>query len=159
MPFSASFGQNLFDSLEKNSQTFSLSGVSHSGVLDDLPSSTLKVGHHISSTPSESNEDVTESVSSKQLLEKGSKKKRGKATGNTKTGVAESGPENEESVPTKSKKSHRKGKAASSQVSDSKTGIKKDVDKVKEDSPSTFTEKWLIQNIKAMVPEFEEQGA
>lgn len=152
--------QNLFDSLEKKSQTFSLSGVSNTGVHDDLhTSSEFKVGHDSSSTPAESNEDVIESVTSKQLLEKGSKKKRGKSMGNTKNVAAESSPDSQEPLPTKSKKNQRKGKATSSQVSYSKTGAKKDVDKMKEDSLSIFPEKWLIQSIKALVPEFEEQGA
>lgn len=154
------FQQNLFDNLEKKSQSFSLPGVSDTGVHDDLHAATkYKVGHNSSSGPAELNEDDIDSVPSKQLLEKGSKKKRGKSTGNTKTGAAEGSPDNQETIPAKSKKNNRKGKATSSQVSDSKTSVAKDVDKMKEDNFSIFPEKWLIQNIKALVPEFEDQGA
>lgn len=139
-------------------ETFSLSGSSMGMVFEDLHSvKEVKAGHD-SSRFTELNEPSNESGSNKQSIEKGSKRKKGKTTGNTKTSAAESGPDNQEYVPTKSKKNQRKGKDTSSlRVSDSKTGSKKESDKMKEDNFS-IPEEWVMQKITKMVPDFEEQG-
>ncbi|WJZ88804.1 hypothetical protein VitviT2T_008073 [Vitis vinifera] len=156
--FSNGFIKDVFDHMEKEMETFSLSGPSMGMVFEDLHSvKEVKAGHD-SSRFTELNEPSNESGSNKQSIEKGSKRKKGKTTGNTKTSAAESGPDNQEYVPTKSKKNQRKGKDTSSlRVSDSKTGSKKESDKMKEDNFS-IPEEWVMQKITKMVPDFEEQG-
>jgi len=95
----------------------------------------------------------------RQAIEKGPKKKKGKSAGNVISGAAESGSDNQEHVPTKSKKNQRKGKDTSSLlVSDSKIGAKKESVKTKEDNPSIPSVEWLMQKIMTLVPDFEEQG-
>ena len=60
-----------------------------------------------------------------------------KSAGNAIVGAPESVSDNQEYVPTKSKKNKRKGKDTSSlQVSDSKTGAKKESIRTKEDNLS-----------------------
>lgn len=139
-------------------ETFNLSGSSMGMVFEDLHSVKEVKTAHDSSRFTELNEPGNESGSNKQSVEKGSKKKKGKATGNAKTNIAESGPDNQEYVPTKSKKNQRKGKDTSSlRVSDSNTGAKKESDKSKEDNFS-IPEEWVMQKITKIVPDFEEQG-
>ncbi|KAM7496638.1 hypothetical protein LguiA_021052 [Lonicera macranthoides] len=152
--FSKGFVKDLFDSIEKEMVTSSLSGFSSAAQSDDAHTVTIsKSGHD------ESSETASESGTSKQGVEKGLKKKKGKSTGNSKTAAAESSPDNQEPLSTKSKKAQRKGKVtSSSQVSESKSGAKKDVDKTKEDSLKIFSEELLVQKIMALVPDFEEQG-
>lgn len=89
----------------------------------------------------------------KSASEKGSKKKKGKAAGNVKAGSSESGTELHEST----KKKQKKGKAnPGAQVSDPKSGAKKDTERL--DQPSFLSEKSLIQKIMSMIPDLEEQG-
>ncbi|KAK3028723.1 hypothetical protein RJ639_038614 [Escallonia herrerae] len=152
--FSNGFVKDLFDRLEKGMETLNLS------VPDLHPAKDVKFGNESSSDLAESTETGSESGFSKQVLEKGSKKKKGKSLGNTKTVAAESLPDNQESVSTKSKKNQRKGKAtSSSQISDSKSGSKKDVEKMKEDDLTEFSKERLMQKILTLVPDFEDQGA
>ncbi|KAK2974059.1 hypothetical protein RJ640_015391 [Escallonia rubra] len=152
--FSNGFVKDLFDRLEKEMETLPLS------VLDLHPAKAVKFGNESSGDLAESTETGSESGFSKQVLEKGSKKKKGKSLGNTKTVAAESLPDNQESVSTKSKKNQRKGKAtSSSQISDSKSDSRKDVEKMKEDDLTEFSKERLIQKILTLVPDFEDQGA
>ena len=138
-------------------ETFNRSGSSMGMAFEDLHSvKEVKTGHD-SSRFVELNEPGNESGSIRQSIEKGSKKKKGKATGNTKTSAAESGPVDQEYVPTKSKKNQRKGKDTSSRVSDSKTAAKKESDRLKEDNFS-IPEEWVMQKITKIVPDFEEEG-
>ena len=82
-----------------------------------------------------------------------------KSDGNAIVGAPESVSDNQEYVPTKSKKNKRKGKDTSSlQVSDSKTGAKKESVRTKEDNLSIPSEEWIMQKIMTLVPDFEEQG-
>ncbi|KAL6967433.1 hypothetical protein U1Q18_033242 [Sarracenia purpurea var. burkii] len=153
--FSAGFVKDLFDRVEKEIETFSLSGFSGSGHDDLHATKDAKPGNELRSSLAESNETGNETSTNKQGFEKGSKKKRGKSAGNAKIVAAETSPANEEPIPTKSKKNQRKGKDTSSlQVLDAKSGAK---DKMKEENPN-FSEEWLIQKIMLLVPEFEEQG-
>ncbi|XP_059660679.1 E3 UFM1-protein ligase 1 homolog [Cornus florida] len=146
--FSNGFIKDLFDRMEKEMETLSLSVFSSNKMCGDS-----------SSNLAESNETATESGTNKQASEKGSKKKKGKSSVNTKSGTAETSPDNQEPIPTKSKKNQRKGKdASSSQVVDSKSGAKKESIKMKEDTLSIPSEEWLIQKITMLVPDFEEQG-
>lgn len=100
----------------------------------------------------------TDSSRSSELNETGNerKKKKGKSAG-AKT--VESLPDDEDYIPTKSKRNQRKGKDASSiQVSDTKAGAKKDSVKMHKDNLSVPSEEWMVQKILILVPDFEEQG-
>lgn len=158
--FSSGFVKDLFDRMEKEVETSNHSGLSSSVLSEDLHAvKGAKVTHESSGSLVDSMDIGNESGAGKHALEKGSKKKKGKSTGNTKTVAAETGPDTQESFPIKSKKNQRKGKVtSSSQVSDSKAGAKKDVDKLKEDGLSIFSDEWLCQKIITLVPDFEDQG-
>lgn len=100
----------------------------------------------------ESNEASSES-GHKIVVEKGSKKKKGKSSGNAKSGSAETGVD-QDYIPTKSKKNQRRGKDTSlSQVSDRKDSVK-----VQENDLNVPSEEWVIQKIMMLNPDFEEQG-
>lgn len=134
-----------------------LSGFAFSGLSEDVRATKDGAAQH--NAQAESNEASTVSATSKPGTEKGSKKKKGKSTGNTKVEIAESALDYQESAPSKSKKSQKKGKvASSSQVSDSKSGPRKDTGRMKEESLNVISEEWLIQKILSLVPDFEEQG-
>jgi hypothetical protein len=137
--------------MEKEVESFSVSG--SSGVMLSDESHLVNVAKfgHDSSRLTESNDAGSETASNKQAIEKGPKKKKGKSAGNVISGAAESGSDNQEHVPTKSKKNQRKGK-------DSKIGAKKESVKTKEDNPSIPSVEWLMQKIMTLVPDFEEQG-
>jgi hypothetical protein len=145
--------------MEKEMESFSVSGSSGVMLSDESHSvNVAKVGHD-SSRLTESNDAGSETASSKQATEKGQKRKKGKSAGNAVSGATESGSDNLEHVPTKSKKHQRKGKDTSSlQVSDSKIGAKKESAKTKEENLSIPSEEWLMQKIMTLVPDFEEQG-
>ncbi|KAM5583840.1 hypothetical protein ABKV19_003626 [Rosa sericea] len=152
--FSSAFIKDVYDRLEKEMETFIVSSTSGTMVSDDLQET--KVGHETSRF-TESNETVSDSSSNKQTMEKGSKKKKGRAAGNMGAGAAEGDPENQDSVPTKSKKNQRKGKNSSSaQVADSKASAK--LVKSKEENLNIPSEDWMMNKIATLVPEFEEQG-
>lgn len=108
-----------------------------------------KVGH-------ESNEMVSDGGANRHA-DKGSKKKRGKATGNAVANLSESGADNQEQTLTKSKKNQKRGKDTSSQTSDSKAVSRKESLKMKEDNLSP-SEEWIMQKITTLVSDFEEQG-
>ena len=145
--------------MEKEMETFSLSGFSGSGRDDLHATKGAKTGNELSSSSvAESNETGSESGNNKQGFDKGSKRKKGKSVGNAKTMAAVNSSDNQEPVPSKSKKNQKKAKDTSSlQVLEAKSGNKKESDKMKEDSFS-LSEEWLIQKIILLVPEFEEQG-
>lgn len=138
--FSTGFIKDLYERMEKDLDTISLSGLT-----DDFH--VAKSGQETNGSPSDFNDTISESGSHKQTSEKGSKKKKGKSNTNNNS-------ENQEPVPAKSKKNHRKGKAASSSHgSDPKSNAKKD-----EDTLSIFSEEQLCQKITELVPDFEDQG-
>lgn len=142
--------------MEKEIETFSGSDSSGTVLPDD--SHETKVGH-VSSRFTESNEIVSEIGSSKQPVDNGSKKKRGKSSGSMAVSATESGLDNQENFPTKSKKNQRKGKDnSSSQVSNSKAAVKKEPVKMKEDNLKIPSEEWVMQKLSMLVPELEEQG-
>lgn len=101
------------------------------------------------------NDSIKSSDSSETGNEK--RKKKGKSAA-AKT--VESIPDDEDYVPTKSKKNQRKGKGASSlQASDTKAGAKKDTARMQEnDNLNVPTEEWIMQKILTLNPDFEEQG-
>ncbi|KAL2328687.1 hypothetical protein Fmac_022114 [Flemingia macrophylla] len=115
-----------------------------------------KVGHD-SSRLNESSEMMVSDGGANRHADKGSKKKKGKATGNAVANLSESGVDNQEQTSTKSKKGQKRGKDTSSQMSVSKTGSRKESVKVKEDNLSP-SEEWIMQKITTLVSDFEEQG-
>ncbi|KAF8397566.1 hypothetical protein HHK36_016486 [Tetracentron sinense] len=157
--FSNAFVKDVFDRMEKEMETFNFSGPSGPGLYGDLHLVNEAKAGHDSGRFTELNETGNESGGNKHVMEKGSKKKKGKSTGNTKTVAVESGPDNQESLPTKSKKNQRKSKdTASLQVSDAKLGAKKDMDNIKGETLSIPSEEWIMQKILMLVPDFEGQG-
>ncbi|KAJ0020042.1 hypothetical protein Pint_32299 [Pistacia integerrima] len=144
--FSNTFVKDVYDRLEKEMEAFSFLGSSGIMPSDDSSRST------------ESNETSGES-GHKNAVEKGSKKKKGKSSGNAKSAAAESGTDDQDYIPTKSKKNQRRGKDTSSlQVSDTKSGAKKDLVKVQESNLNVPSEEWVMQKIMMLNPDFEEQG-
>lgn len=115
-----------------------------------------KVGQNLSRSD-ESNETAVDGGAIKQA-DRGSKKKKGKATGNAAASVSESASDIQEQTSTKSKRSQRRGKdTSSSQISDSKTGSRKESLKTKQDNLGNPSEDWIMQKIVTLVPDFEEQ--
>ncbi|XP_074302186.1 E3 UFM1-protein ligase 1 homolog isoform X1 [Silene latifolia] len=95
--------------------------------------------------------ELNEESGGRTATERGSKKKKGKSSGNSKSSTIEIAQDNEEVISTKSKKNQRKGKDSSaSHVSESKRSKENNVDVPSKD--------WIIDKILALVPEFEEQG-
>lgn len=84
-----------------------------------------KVGRE-SSRLNESIEMASDGGANRQA-DKGSKKKKGKATGNAVVNLSESGADNQEQTSTKSKRGQKRGKDTSAQTSDSKTGSRKEL--------------------------------
>ncbi|KAL6203158.1 hypothetical protein ACLB2K_026861 [Fragaria x ananassa] len=152
--FCRAFIKDVYDRLEKEMETLIVSNSSGTVMSEDLQET--KFGHDTGRF-TESNETTSDSSSNKQTMEKGSKKKKGRVTGNIGAGVAESDPDNQDSVPTKSKKNPRKGKNSSSaQVADSKAFAK--LVKSKEENLNIPSEDWMVNKIATLVPDFEEQG-
>lgn len=111
-----------------------------------------KVGHDYGQL----NEAINDDGGSKYVPEKGSKKKRGKATGSSKIEAAENGPDNQEGLPMKTKKNQRKSKDTG--ASESKSGAKKDSDKSKDETLSNVSEEWIIQKLLLLFPDFVGLG-
>ncbi|XP_021278593.1 E3 UFM1-protein ligase 1 homolog [Herrania umbratica] len=150
--FSSSYVKDVYDRLEKEMETFSHSRSSTNMLGDD--------SHLVKEAKARQDlspfETGSESGNSKRGTEKGSKKKKGESSG-TKTVSAEGDSENEDYIPTKSKKNQKKRKdTSSSQVSDSRKGAKKD--SIKPQEEIVPSEEWLMQKLMVLVPDFEEQG-
>ncbi|KAJ7947726.1 E3 UFM1-protein ligase 1-like [Quillaja saponaria] len=137
--FSYSFLKEICDRLEKEMETLNASG----SFTDDK-----QLG-------SEPGNDTGRNKQS----ERGSKKKKGKTAGTAMEGISEGVPDNQDLVPKKSKKNQRKGKDTSStQMSDSRTGSRKESAKTKEDNTGSPSEEWIMLKISMLFPDFEEQG-
>lgn len=142
------FVKDVFTRLEKEMQTFCVSASAKLG--DEKNLTKENKGGNDSGRLSESNDTSIES-GSRSGMEKGSKKKKGRSGGNTRNSAAESDLDNQEPMPTKSKKNQRKGKDTSaSHMSESK--------KSKEDNIAVPSEDWIVSKVLSVVPEFEEQG-
>ncbi|KAJ4725901.1 E3 UFM1-protein ligase 1 [Melia azedarach] len=149
--------KDVYDRMEKEVESFRLSG--SSGIMpsdDSHLGKEAKIGHETGRF-TESSETSSES-GHKNATEKGSKKKKGKSGGNAKSGASESGADEQEYIPPKSKKSQRRGKDTSSQLSDSKPGAKKEGVKMQEENLKVPSEEWVIRKIMMLNPDFEEQG-
>ncbi|CAO2840011.1 unnamed protein product [Amaranthus hypochondriacus] len=143
------FIKDVFTRLDKEMQT-SISFSSPGGVGDEKHLTKESKGGNAPSRLSEFNETTNES-GNRPSIEKGSRKKKGKSTGNTRSSAIESELVSQEPVPSKSKRNQKKGKDTStSHISESK--------RLKEDGVSVPSEDWIINNILTLVPEFEEQG-
>lgn len=141
--------------MEKELETLSLTACTTASPEDSHPAKVAKHGHDYNSSLHDTDEVVIQG-GSKSAAEKGSKKKKGKSSGNTKGGNAESALEIQELTATKSKKNQRKGKASASQVSDSNLGAKKDVSKM--DIPSFLSEESLIHKVRSLITDFDDEG-
>ncbi|KAK9065902.1 hypothetical protein SSX86_015304 [Deinandra increscens subsp. villosa] len=144
--FSTSFVKDLYERMEKDLDTISLSGLSDEFHVNKV----AKSGQETSSTP-DFNETSSESGSTKQAADKGSRKKKGKSNTNTRT--ADNSSDNQDPVPTKSKKNQRKSKGTSSSH-----GPDPKSNKIKEESLGIFSEEELCQRLTELVPDFEDQG-
>lgn len=129
-------------------KTFNSSESSGLNFSVDLPDK--KIGH--GSTKFTESDDTISEIGSGKQADKGSKKKRGKSSGNQTTSANESSMNTQESSAVKSKKNQRKGKDSS----DSKATGKKESVKTREDNIPP--EEWVRQKIAVLVPDFEEQG-
>ncbi|KAL0436523.1 UNVERIFIED_CONTAM: E3 UFM1-protein ligase 1 [Sesamum radiatum] len=150
--------KNLFDNIEKELENLNVSGLNTAGLSEGShPTKNATHGHDDSSSLADPDEYDNQNVISKSAFEKGSKKKKGTATGNAKAGGAKSVPESQEPTGTKSKKKMKKGKVNPAvQVSDSKSGGKRDNERM--DDPGFLSEESLIQKIMSLIPDLEEQG-
>lgn len=152
--FSTAFVKDLYERMEKDMDTISLSGSMSTGLTDDWHATKVaKSGQETSGTPADFNDAISESGSNKPATDRGSKKKKGKINTNSKASAADNNSDNPEPVPAKSKKNQRKGK-----VTSSSTGSDPKSNKIKEESSGMFTEEELCQKITELVPDFEDQG-
>lgn len=149
--------QDLYDQLDKELEIFSVSGNSGMGLSDDISSASDTKMNRDSSTSLESNETTNESTG-KHAVEKGSKKKKGKASGSTKTSIIEDNSDYQDYVPTKSKKNQKKNKDTfSPNISEVKSGARKYL-RSQEESTNVPSEEWVVQKIMTLFPDWEEQG-
>ncbi|KAM6578728.1 hypothetical protein CsatB_030565 [Cannabis sativa] len=142
--FSDGFLKAVYDRVEKDMESFSVSG-SPGAVPSDVLSDN-KIGQD-SSRITDSNEAVNETSSNKQTTEKGSKKKRGKSSGTAAASATENSVNVQGNLTSKSKKSQKKGKDTSLQFSDSKASVKKESSKIKEENNNIPSEEWVMQKI------------
>ncbi|KAM0044788.1 putative E3 UFM1-protein ligase 1 [Helianthus debilis subsp. tardiflorus] len=145
--FSTSFVKDLYVRMEKDLDTINFSGLTEQFHVTKV----AKSGQETSGSP-DFNETSSESGSTKQATDKGSKKKKGKSNTNTKT-VDNSSDNQEQPVLTKLKKNQRKSKGTSSSL-----GPDPKSNKIKEESLGIFSEEELCQRLTELVPDFEDQG-
>lgn len=149
--FSNAFIKDVYDRLEKEMAVANLSGSGRVNLSDDRSSAKDAKG-------SELNETSSESTSVKHAVDKGGRKKKGKSAGNAKSGATESGLDNQDFVPAKSKKNQKKSKDLSSvHSSEVKSSTKKDA-KSQEENQGIPSGEWIVQMITTLFPDFEEQG-
>uniref|UniRef100_A0A803LCQ9 E3 UFM1-protein ligase 1 homolog n=1 Tax=Chenopodium quinoa TaxID=63459 RepID=A0A803LCQ9_CHEQI len=142
------FIKDVFTRLDKEMQT--TIPISTASKIDDEKQPTKESkGGNDSGRLSEFN-DVSTEGGNRPAMDRGSKKKKGKSSGNPRSSAAESDLNKQEPIPSKSKRNQRKGKDTSVlHVSESKRS--------KEDSVGVPSEEWIINKVLALVPEFEEQ--
>ncbi|KAL8129896.1 hypothetical protein V2J09_019051 [Rumex salicifolius] len=146
---SEGFIKDIFIRMEKEMDTFHQPDSSSARLDDDKNFSKDSESGNDQSRFSDVNEASSQSGNSKSNVEKGSKKKKGRSGGSGRTSNIETDLDVQESVPTKSKKGHKKGKD-SSRSSDARA--------TKEENPGAPSQQWMMDKIMALVPDFEEQG-
>ncbi|KAK9734880.1 hypothetical protein RND81_04G169200 [Saponaria officinalis] len=141
------FIKDVFSRLEKDMPALAVAPFSTPTLGDGKQQSKESKGGRDSARLSELNEES----GGRAGTERGSKKKKGKSTGNNKSFATEVESDNQEVISTKFKKNQRKAKDSSaSQISESKRS--------KENSVDVPSEDWIIDKILTLVPELEEQG-
>ncbi|EPS73082.1 hypothetical protein M569_01673, partial [Genlisea aurea] len=135
--FSEKFVKELFVSIDKELESINVSSE----------------GSHlvpVNSTGSDTTQDASTS-------DKGPKKKKGKNSENAKSSFVEKNAIDIQEPAPKSRKNQKKGKAASTgQVSETKPVSKRDTEK--SEIPSFLSEESLVQKIRSLIPDLEEQG-
>ncbi|ONK62365.1 uncharacterized protein A4U43_C07F3130 [Asparagus officinalis] len=154
--FSSNYIKGMFDQMEKEMDTFSLTNLAGQGMHTDSHAANERKSGLSSCDYSELKETGGDGGSSKYVSEKGSKKKRGKVQGSAKTGASESDFDSQEHVPIKFKKNQRKTKDTG--PSDTKSGTRKGLDKVREDNLNVPSEEWITEKILALAPDLGELG-
>lgn len=130
---------------------------SSTGIFSGDSQSSSKLGNDPSMS-TESIETGNDSGKTGDIMDKKSKKKKGKSIGNTQSTAAEGALDDQESS-TKSKKNQRKTRGTSNvQVAETKAGGKKESAKTKESNINYPTEEWVIEKIKTLIPDLEEHG-
>ncbi|KAL6598610.1 hypothetical protein ACP70R_046309 [Stipagrostis hirtigluma subsp. patula] len=152
--FSNIFIKGIFDRLEKEMDSFSVKqSIGQGKPINMNQGSEHRTGSGLDTKDHGDNDTSSASVSA----DKGTKKKRGKVTGSAKGGAFEKDDDNEESVPAKGRKAHRKNKDVGSSA-DVKHGGKKTSEKMKEENTNIFCDELIEKKILAVVPELEELG-
>uniref|UniRef100_A0A0E0KXT3 E3 UFM1-protein ligase 1 homolog n=1 Tax=Oryza punctata TaxID=4537 RepID=A0A0E0KXT3_ORYPU len=152
--FSNAFIKGIFDQLEKEMDSF---GIKHSaGQGKPL---NMSSEHRIGSGQFSDGKDLgdNDTSSTGASSDRGPKKKRGKVSGSAKGATVEKDDDNEESIPVKGKKAHRKNKDVGSS-GDAKHGGKKASEKTKEDNTNIFPDDLIEQKVLTVAPELEELG-
>jgi E3 UFM1-protein ligase 1 len=148
--------QGIFDRLEKDMDSFGIRlSVGQGRPVNTNLGSEHKTGSGQHSDTKDLGGNGTSSTGASS--DRGSKKKRGKGTGSTKGGSLEKDDDNEESIPVKGKKSHRKNKDAGAS-GDIKHGGKKTSEKMIEENANIFPDELIEEKVLAVAPELEELG-
>ncbi|AQK79293.1 E3 UFM1-protein ligase 1-like protein [Zea mays] len=154
--FSNMFIKGIFDRLEKDMDSFGIRlSVGQGRPVNTNLGSEHKTGSGQHSDTKDLGGNGTSSTGASS--DRGSKKKRGKGTGSTKGGSLEKDDDNEESIPVKGKKSHRKNKDAGAS-GDIKHGGKKTSEKMIEENANIFPDELIEEKVLAVAPELEELG-
>lgn len=97
--------------------------------------------------------------SGKNHPQKSSKKKKGKTSVSGKAAIAETDPDIQENISSKTKRNKRKGKDMGSvDISEPKSGAKKGSSKEKEGTLNIPSEEWVLQHILSLFPDLEGLG-
>ncbi|KAF6993216.1 hypothetical protein CFC21_010139 [Triticum aestivum] len=153
--FSNVFIKGIFDQLEKEIDSF---GIKHSAGQGTPVNMNSSSEHRAGSVQYSDTKDFgdNDASSTGASSDRGPKKKRGKATGSAKGGAVEKD-DDEEIIPVKGKKAHRKNKDIGSS-GDAKRGGKKAPEKPKEENTNIFPDELIEQKVLAVAPELEELG-
>lgn len=148
----------MFDQMEKEMDTLICKNSYGQTLSNELcaasESKNITLGQHF-----DQKEVGDDGAISRQVVEKGSKKKRGKNAGSVKAGVSEDDPDTQENFTGKAKKNARKSKGTgSSDVPDTKVSAKKGLDKGKDDSVDIPSEEWIMERILTLAPDLEDVG-
>ncbi|KAK8956841.1 hypothetical protein KSP39_PZI001253 [Platanthera zijinensis] len=147
--FSSKCIKDLLDLIEKEMDT--LTFTSNDGYRPDMNSTTEIKYESSSGKHSDIQQSFDDGGSTKHIPEKGSKKKRGKQTGSSKTGQSENDSGTQESMPSKGKSNQRRSKDSISIESKGSIMMKKA-------SLIGLSEEWIAEKILAVAPDLGELG-